>query len=101
MYGRRGAGLYFCKKALLNGKSVATSNKELVAKHGAELIAIAREKNINFLFEASVGGGIPIVRPLLRCLTADVIEKVSGILMVQQIICLQEWEKKDFPLRKL
>lgn len=70
----------FVKKALLNGKSVATSNKELVAKHGAELIAIAREKNINFLFEASVGGGIPIVRPLLRCLTADVIEKVSGIL---------------------
>ena len=70
----------FVKKALLNGKSVATSNKELVAKHGAELIAIAREKNINFLFEASVGGGIPIVRPLLRCLTADVIEEVSGIL---------------------
>ena len=63
----------FVKKALLNGKSVATSNKELVAKYGAELIAIAREKNINFLFEASVGGGIPIVRPLLRCLTADVI----------------------------
>lgn len=70
----------FVKRALLNGRSVATSNKELVAKHGAELIAIAREKNINFLFEASVGGGIPIIRPLVQCLTADVIEEISGIL---------------------
>ena len=70
----------FVKRALLNGRSVATSNKELVAKHGAELIAIAHEKNINFLFEASVGGGIPIIRPLVQCLTADVIEEVSGIL---------------------
>ena len=70
----------FVKKALLKGKSVATSNKELVAVHGAELIAIARDNNINFLFEASVGGGIPIIRPLLQCLTADVIEKVSGVL---------------------
>ena len=70
----------FVKRALLNGRSVVTSNKELVAKHGAELIAIAHEKNINFLFEASVGGGIPIIRPLVQCLTADVIEEVSGIL---------------------
>ena len=70
----------FVKRALLNGRSVATSNKELVAKHGAELIAIAHEKNINFLFEASVGGGIPIIRPLVQCITADVIEEVSGIL---------------------
>lgn len=70
----------FVKRALLNGRSVATSNKELVAKHGAELIAIAHEKNINFLFEASVGGGIPIIRPLVQCLTADVVEEVSGIL---------------------
>ena len=70
----------FVKTALLQGRSVATSNKELVAKHGAELIAIAREKNANFLFEASVGGGIPIIRPLTQCLTADVIEEISGIL---------------------
>lgn len=70
----------FVKRALLNGRSVATSNKELVAKHGAELIAIIYEKNINFLFEASVCGGIPIIRPLVQCLTADVIEEVSGIL---------------------
>ena len=54
----------FVKKALLAGKSVATSNKELVAAHGAELLALAKSKELNFLFEASVGGGIPIIRPL-------------------------------------
>ena len=70
----------FVKTALLQGRSVATSNKELVAKYGAELIAIAGEKKVNFLFEASVGGGIPIIRPLTQCLTADVIEEISGIL---------------------
>ena len=70
----------FVKQALLAGKSVATSNKELVAKHGSELIAIARENNINFMFEASVGGGIPIIRPLMNSLTADEIEEISGIL---------------------
>ena len=70
----------FVKKCLLAGKHVATSNKALVAKHGAELQAIAAEKNINFLFEASVGGGIPIIRPLNTCLTADEIEEITGIL---------------------
>ena len=70
----------FVKQALLAGKSVTTSNKALVAKHGAELIAIAREQNINFLFEASVGGGIPIIRPLNSSLTADEIEEITGIL---------------------
>lgn len=70
----------FVKSALLAGKSVCTSNKELVAKHGAELIAIAKEKNINFFFEASVGGGIPIIRPLNNSLTADEILEISGIL---------------------
>lgn len=70
----------FVKTALLQGRSVATSNKELVAKHGSELIAIAKEKKCNFLFEASVGGGIPIIRPLLSCLTADKIEEIAGIL---------------------
>ena len=67
----------FVKRALESGKSVCTSNKELVAKHGAELLQIAREKNINFLFEASVGGGIPIIRPLNSSLTADEIEKLT------------------------
>lgn len=70
----------FVKKSLMAGKSVATSNKALVAKHGAELISIAKEKNINFLFEASVGGGIPILRVLNSSLTADEIEEVTGIL---------------------
>ena len=70
----------FVKRSLLAGKSVATSNKALVAKHGAELLAIAKEKNINFLYEASVGGGIPIIRPLASSLTGDVIEEITGIL---------------------
>lgn len=70
----------FVKSALERGKSVATSNKELVAKHGSELIALAKEKNINFLFEASVGGGIPIIRPLNQSLTADEICEITGIL---------------------
>lgn len=70
----------FVKAALEAGKSVCTSNKELVAKHGAELLEIAKAKNINFLFEASVGGGIPIIRPLNQSLTADEIEEITGIL---------------------
>ena len=70
----------FTKKCLLAGKSVCTSNKALVEKHGAELLAIAKEKNVNYLFEASVGGGIPIIRPLHTCLMADEIEEISGIL---------------------
>ena len=70
----------FVKRSLLAGKCVVTSNKALVAKHGAELLSIAKEKNINFLFEASVGGGIPIIRPLNSSLTADEIEEITGIL---------------------
>jgi homoserine dehydrogenase len=70
----------FVKQALLKGKSVVTSNKELVAKHGAELLDLAKENNLNFLFEASVGGGIPIIRPLNQSLTADEIVEITGIL---------------------
>ena len=70
----------FVKRALEAGKSVCTSNKALVAKHGPELMEIAREKNINFLFEASCGGGIPIIRALNSSLTADRIDEVIGIL---------------------
>ncbi len=70
----------FVKKCLEAGKHVTTSNKELVAKHGAELIKIAREKNVNFLFGASVGGGIPIIRPLNEALTGDIIQEITGIL---------------------
>lgn len=70
----------FVKAMLEAGKHVTTSNKALVAEKGAELIALAKEKNVNFLFEASVGGGIPIIRPLNSCLTADEIEEITGIL---------------------
>ena len=70
----------FTKSLLENGKSVVTSNKELVATYGTELLAIAREKNVNYFFEASVGGGIPIIRPIHQCLTANNIVKIAGIL---------------------
>ena len=70
----------FVRKALEAGKSVVTSNKALVAKHGSALLKTAREKNVNFRFEASVGGGIPILRALGSSLTGDEIEEIAGIL---------------------
>ena len=70
----------FVKRCLEAGKSVVTSNKALVAKHGAQLLSIARDRELNFLFEASVGGGIPIIRALNSSLTADKIEEITGIL---------------------
>ncbi|MBQ9964198.1 MAG: homoserine dehydrogenase [Clostridia bacterium] len=70
----------FVKACLQSGKSVVTSNKELVAAKGDELLKIAQEKNVNFLFEASVGGGIPILRPLAQCLAGNEIEEIAGIL---------------------
>lgn len=70
----------FAKRTLQAGKAYVTSNKELVAKYGAELLALAKANNTNFLFEASVGGGIPIIRPLCFCITGDEIEEISGIL---------------------
>lgn len=70
----------YVKNAIERGKSVCTSNKELVASYGASLIKLAKEKNVNFLFEASVGGGIPIIRPLNEALTADKILEIKGIL---------------------
>ena len=70
----------FSKQALLKGKSVCTSNKELVANHGPELLRLAKENNCNYLFEASVGGGIPIIRPLNYSLTAEKIDAITGIL---------------------
>lgn len=70
----------FVKQCLEKGKSVVTSNKELVAAKGAELLQIAQNKNVNFLFEASVGGGIPIIRPMNQCLAANEVVEVAGIL---------------------
>lgn len=72
--------LTFSKNALLKGKSVCTSNKELVANYGPELIRIAKDNNCNYLFEASVGGGIPIIRPINSSLTAENIDSITGIL---------------------
>lgn len=84
----------FVKNALLKGKHVATSNKALVAAHGCELIEIARSKNINFFFEASVGGGIPIIRPLMECLLSDKILEITGILNGTTNYILTEMTKK-------
>ena len=70
----------YVKRCLKAGKSVVTSNKELVAAHGAELLEIARQENVNFLFEASVGGGIPIIRPMNQCLVANNVDEIAGIL---------------------
>ena len=72
--------LDFTRRALQAGKSVVTSNKELVAQHGVELQDLARKHGVNYLFEASVGGGIPIIRPLRQCLTANRLQSVCGIL---------------------
>lgn len=70
----------YVKRCLESGKSVVTSNKELVAAYGAELLKIAKDNNLNFLFEASVGGGIPIIRPLSQCLSANELFEIAGIL---------------------
>lgn len=88
----------FTKAALLAGKHVITSNKELVATHGPELLEIARSKQINYLFEASVGGGIPIIRPLNKSLTADEIYEITGILngTTNFILSKMTKEKLDF-----
>ena len=93
-----GAAYQFTKQALERGKSVCTSNKELVAKHGPELLQIAREHNCNYLFEASVGGGSPIIRPLNYSLTAEKIEAINGILngTTNYILSKMEKEGADF-----
>ena len=83
----------FTKRALLSGKSVCTSNKELVAAYGPELIKIAHENNCNYLFEASVGGGIPIIRPLNYSLTAEKIDAITGILNGTTNYILSKMEK--------
>ena len=70
----------FIKTCLSNGKSVVTANKELIAQKGAELLSLAKSHNTNILFEASVGGGIPIISPLHQCLGANQIQEIKGIL---------------------
>ncbi len=75
-----GAAYEYSKRAILAGKSVVSSNKELVAAHGLELAALAKEHGVSYLFEGSVGGGIPLLRPLCRCLAANRVDEVYGIL---------------------
>ena len=70
----------FVSRCIKAGKSVVTSNKELVAAYGAELLALAKENNVNFMFEAAVGGGIPIIRPINQCLVANNVSEIAGIL---------------------
>ena len=87
----------FVKACLLKGKSVVTSNKELVAAKGDELLKIANDNNVNFLFEASVGGGIPILRPMSQCLAANDIYEVYGILNGTTNYILTKMVKENMP----
>ena len=89
-----GAAYQFTKQCLEAGKSVCTSNKELVAKHGAELLEIAKTKNCSYMFEASVGGGIPIIRPINKALTAEKLETISAILNGTTNYILTKMEKE-------
>lgn len=90
----------YTKRALLAGKNVVTSNKELVATHGAELLHLARERNLNYLFEASVGGGIPIIRPINQCLAANEISSIYGILNGTTNYILTKMEKAGTSLQE-
>lgn len=84
----------FTKQALMSGKNVVTSNKELVAQHGPELLKLAKENNVSYLFEASVGGGIPIIMPLKQCLAANEISELTGILNGTTNFILTEMKDK-------
>ncbi len=86
----------FVKACLLAGKHVATSNKALVAAYGTELLKIAREREVNFFFEASVGGGIPIIRPLYRCLMGEKILDITGILNGTTNFILTKMDKEGW-----
>lgn len=93
-----GAAYKFTRMALEKGKSVCTSNKELVAKYGPELLKLAEENHCSYFFEASVGGGIPIIRPLNDCLTAEKVDAITGILngTTNYILTKMEKEGADF-----
>lgn len=93
-----GAAYQFTKQALEAGKSVCTSNKELVAKHGAKLLGIAAQKSCNYMFEASVGGGIPIIRAINTSLVTERIEEITGILngTTNYILTRMEREGADY-----
>lgn len=84
----------YTRQALEAGKSVCTSNKELVAKHGAELLELAKSRNCSYMFEASVGGGIPIIRPISKALTAEKIQQITAILNGTTNYILTKMEKE-------
>lgn len=90
--------LTYMRQALLKGKHVVTANKEVISKHGGELFELAEKQGVSLFFEASVGGGIPIVRPLKQCLAANEIVKVSGILngTTNYILTQMTEENKSF-----
>ena len=96
-----GAAYQFTKQALEAGKSVCTSNKELVAKHGAELLAIAGRMHCNYMFEASVAGGIPIIRTINSALLADKVESITGILNGTTNYILTKMEKEGADYREV
>lgn len=98
--GGTGAAYQFTKQALEAGKSVCTSNKELVAKHGAELLKLAAEHHCSYLFEASVAGGIPIIRPFNTSLTAEKILQVTGIVNGTTNYILTKMDKEGAALRR-
>ena len=88
-----GAALTYTRRALEAGKNVVTSNKELVAEYGSELLKLAMDNEVNYLFEASVGGGVPVIRPLAGCMTANIITEIYGILNGTTNYILTDMEK--------
>jgi homoserine dehydrogenase len=88
-----GAALTYTRRSLEAGKNVVTSNKELVAEYGSELLKLAMDKDVNYLFEASVGGGVPVIRPLAQCMTANIITEIYGILNGTTNYILTDMEK--------
>ncbi|NLT11130.1 MAG: homoserine dehydrogenase [Clostridiaceae bacterium] len=90
-----GIAYEFTSRALKQGKSVVTSNKELVATHGVELLQLAKDNHCAYFFEAAVGGGIPIIRPLHRCLAANRITKIAGIVNGTTNYILTQMESSD------
>ena len=89
------AALKYTRRCLELEKNVITSNKELVAEHGCELLKLAHENGVNYLFEASVGGGIPVIRPLAQCMTANIISEIYGILNGTTNYILTDMERND------
>ena len=87
--------LSYTRRCLEAGKNVVTSNKELVAEHGSELLKLAMEKEVNYLFEASVGGGVPVIRPLTQCMTANIISEIYGILNGTTNYILTDMERNN------